>query len=175
VVDAESGPADAQQGGNDVVAHVAELGETVGLRIGHQQRLELVRFLAAHQGEIDRGGQWACRLDHGETRARLTRAAGGLVEVGELGQARRRGAHYPLRGLDDERAVAGLDGQGPGAVGSREGDIAAVRDHHAGNAAVAAAARTGAPRILVHHATHQHRIAGQRAGRCGHGGGSGTG
>ena len=77
VVDTERRPADGQHRGDDVVPHIVELGDALGLGIGHEQGLELGRLLPTLQGEVDGPRQRPGRLDQRVARVDLARAPSG--------------------------------------------------------------------------------------------------
>ncbi len=156
VIDAE-GSAGAQQGGDDVVAHVVELGGILGLRVGYQQRFEVAVLLVPDQRKVERGRQRPGRVDDRKVRAQMLGAALRLMDVGEAWDASRGGWRSPVRGLDHEDAVARLYRQAPASVLGRENDIPAVRHHDTWNSGVAGLPPPVAAAIFEHHAP-RHRL-----------------
>jgi hypothetical protein len=149
VVDGEGGAA-AQRAGNDVVAQIAELGIVLGLRVGEQQNLELRGLRPALQRKVDRDWKRTGWCHSGMSKLEVRRRSPRMVEVGDLRQSAAARGDVPVRGLDDEHAVAFSERQTPAPVRVRQHDIAPVGDHDIGDTGVTRSATASAAAVFEH-------------------------
>ena len=156
---------------DQVLADEVDFRAGLRLRIGHQHDVERLRLILAAQREIDRRRQRPGRRQALEAQVELGRRALGLmmaIEARQIGE--RLDRRHEARRLDDEDRCFVRQRQRVAAVGAGDGDVAPVRDQHAGEARIGGARRARPVLILEHDAGDRaRRVLRQRSGsvdRC---------
>ena len=144
-----------QQVVDDAVADIAHLGVRIGLGVAHHHAAELIGDLAAHHREVDGVGQRTGGLQTAV--AKLTRRAVGLVMIEELRHQIVVHRHVVFGRFGDEDGHVVEGRQLVAAIGIRQHDLAAVRDHDARNARLVVLADAVPAQIFEDHAGHRVR------------------
>ena len=157
---------DAGQSLDQILADEVDFRAGLRLRIGHQHDVERLSLVLTAKREIDRRGQRPGRRQALEAQIELGRRALGLmvaVEARQIGE--RLDRRHEARRLDDEDRRLLRQRQRVAAVGPGDGDVAAVRDEHAGEPRIGCAHARAVP-ILEHDARDlsSRRVLRQRPG-----------
>ncbi len=144
---------DAGQSLDQVLADEVDFRSGLRLWIGHQDNVERLRLVLTTQREVDGRGQRPGRGQALEGQVELRRRTLGLmmaVEARQIGE--RLDWRHEARRLDDEDGRLLRQRQRIAAVGAGDGDIAAVRDQHAGKPRIGGARHARAVPVLEHDA-----------------------
>ena len=135
---------------NQVLANEVDFGAGLRLRIAHHHDVESIGLILAAKREIHRRGQRPGRRQALVGQVEIGGRAFGIVmavEARQIGLALDR-RHEPRR-LDDEDRRLVRQRQRVAAIGAGDGDVAAVRDKHAGEPRIGAGHARAVP-VLEH-------------------------